>query len=1275
MVGMVVCVLVSVLFTMPITAIKTVAAQTAGGERVLVNADDVIAIQTLRNTGAKLLVDYGSFGLWQLSGQTRGVSPQALANPANLDAIYLRGGNVIDTRTTAGIIGNTRGVAPLTVGNQLLQSRTVGKQLWMVQFIGPIRDEWLDLLRNLGLELVSYMPTHAYIIWGDGDAIGKLDDLVAQGDVLRWSGPYHGAYRLAPSLQVSVSAGSTAIVDVTAQLFQADSGFTDTLRTLIAYSPRIILTSTRVLSFTNITLQLPITRMLDVVNLTEIFNIEPYIRPSRKNMLRDERQGQILANNTQTSGGKLQPTGPGYLAWLNSQGVPTAPEAYPVVAVVDDGIDNGSDIPLHPDFFTMGDPTKPDRLAFNLNCTSDPTANGVAGHGNLNAGIVAGYNAGGAGSAAKTDKDAGGYSYGLGIAPYARLAGAKIFANSGDFDLSQCDSSVAGLNQRVWAAGARIVSNSWGANSAGNYDSEAQAYDALVRDVDGNPANGAQEMLQIFAAGNAGSAAFTIGTPGVAKNVLTVGASENVRDQGIFDGCGEANADSANDMATFSSRGPANDGRIKPDLVAPGTHVTGPASKDPSFNGTGVCGGPGNLPNGAKPYYPSGQVTYTWSSGTSHSTPAIAGAAALAYEYYGRVLAVGLTPSAAMLKALLLNTPRYLNGAAAGGNLPGPAQGWGMLNLSALYTTTGRVLNDQRFIFRQTGQVYTVTGTIISDTRPVRVTLAWTDAPGSTIGDAYVNDLDLALNINGQIYRGNVFNGANSAIGGVSDLRNNVESVFLPAGVGGSFVLTITARNIAGDGVPGNIDATDQDFALVMLNAIQTGATDAQAGDLQVGAVALAEGLPSNGDGAVDPGERAGLNIALTNLGADAIDIQASLTSASGAVIVSGNSAYPNILSGQSASNSAAFALGINPNQPCGPLQLNFTAVYSAAGANNTLDVPVNITVGKATLGATQRYTRTHAPALVVPDGKPLGVPSALVVPGDAVLGDLKVRIDRLDHKFTSDLILRLASPGGKSAILFWRRGESARNLRNVIFDDSAAQSLDAAAPPGPISGAFRPEQPLSIFNGESINGNWTLYLSDNSTPDTGTLFSWGLVLKPATYACTRPPTPVPTKTGTPPPTATKTAIPSKTPTPSRTAIPSKTPTPTKTVLASKTATATATPKIPVTFFPTPTKTGTIPVTFVPTPTSSATQPTLATPTTLSTLTATPPAQSTPTPTLTSTPPSANICAPVRVTPNVRVPDNNQNGVCVPLSVLPLGQAQERAQEQERVKDVRVRVV
>ena len=61
-------------------------------------------------------------------------------------------------------------------------------------------------------------------------------------------------------------------------------------------------------------------------------------------------------------------------------------------------------------------------------------------------------------------------------------------------------------------------------------------------------------------------------------------------------------------------------------------------------------------------------------------------------------------------------------------------------------------------------------------------------------------------------HKGNVFSGQSSATGGTADARNNVESVFLPAGVTGPYAVVVRATNIAGDGVPNSGGALDQDF-------------------------------------------------------------------------------------------------------------------------------------------------------------------------------------------------------------------------------------------------------------------------------------------------------------------------------------------------------------------------------------------------------------------------------------------------------------------------------
>src|SRR5205085_8778294 len=114
-------------------------------------------------------------------------------------------------------------------------------------------------------------------------------------------------------------------------------------------------------------------------------------------------------------------------------------------------------------------------------------------------------------------------------------------------------------------------------------------------------AAGLQQLIVVFAAGNSGSGANTVSSPGTAKNIISVAAGENVR--GGSDGCGvpATGADSANDIIGFSSRGPVNaaggDGRVKPDLTAPGTHVEGGIPQS-NYDGSSVC----------DKYFPAGQT-------------------------------------------------------------------------------------------------------------------------------------------------------------------------------------------------------------------------------------------------------------------------------------------------------------------------------------------------------------------------------------------------------------------------------------------------------------------------------------------------------------------------------------------------------------------------------------------------------------------------------------------------------------------------------------------
>ena len=174
------------------------------------------------------------------------------------------------------------------------------------------------------------------------------------------------------------------------------------------------------------------------------------------------------------------------------------------------------------------------------------------------------------------------------------------------------------------------------------------------------------------------------------------------------------------------------------------------------------------------------------------------------------------------------------------------------------------------------------------------MTVAWTDAPGSTAGDAYNNDLDLTVTAGGNTYKGNVFSGAYSTTGGTADAADNVESVFLPAGTTGLVVITVTAANINSDGVPNNTNAPDQDFALAGYNVIEREEPSlAPAGS----SVSFETCQPTNG--VVDPGETVTVNFALQNIGSlDTTNLVATLLESGGVAWPGGPQSYGVVAAG-----------------------------------------------------------------------------------------------------------------------------------------------------------------------------------------------------------------------------------------------------------------------------------------------------------------------------------------------------------------------------------------
>ena len=114
-----------------------------------------------------------------------------------------------------------------------------------------------------------------------------------------------------------------------------------------------------------------------------------------------------------------------------------------------------------------------------------------------------------------------------------------------------------------------------------------------------------------------------------------------------------------------------------------------------------------------------------------------------------------------MTKAFLINSTTYMTGENAGGSLPGERQGYGLVSLARAFDATPRKLVDQTALFTESGQSYEIAGSLADRSQPLRVTLCWTDAVGSLIGPALVNDLDLEVRVgDAVVFRGNRFDGS-----------------------------------------------------------------------------------------------------------------------------------------------------------------------------------------------------------------------------------------------------------------------------------------------------------------------------------------------------------------------------------------------------------------------------------------------------------------------------------------------------------------------------------
>ncbi len=661
---------------------------------------------------------------------------------------------------------------------------------YLVQFAGPVDERWKAAVMAEGAEFLDYVPDFAFKVHMNPAEAARVADTAG----VAWVGLFHPAYKLSPD----VRRNGRQIYEV-----RVERGANPA-----AVAAQVTAAGVQVLRREGLVLTVAAEggELEALAHVLDVASVRNHLLRQKHN----DEAGRIIGATTAHASGYFG--------------------ASQTVAVADTGLGGGTSATAHPNIEQSRIAAIYNWPGANDSCwsiTNDGAVDVDSGHGTHTAASV--LSAGAASGAGK------------GVAPAARLVfqavenwaqmkGLCAILYPSGYYLTGLPADLRQLFQQGYTAGARIHSNSWGSSAAGSYTADSAYSDDFVW------THG--DMTITFSAGNDGVDGNSdgvidlesMGAPATAKNVLSVGASENERQDNYrcdislgYTSCAsqsgfnalftygaawpadypanpirdDASAGNADQMAAFSSRGPTADGRIKPDVVAPGTWVLSGYS-DLYQQGYDPLANP---KNGLFQYDGWGfpfDSSYKYMGGTSMSNPLVAGAAAVVRDYYQTVRSVA-NPTAALVKATLINTATDLldeNNDGADDNdfpIPNAHEGWGRVDVGAATSASLGFVEDTTGLATGASRSYASAAA----GGPLKITLVWSDYPSNEAAAVnLVNDLDLEVTASGgAVYRGNVFGGGWSASGGSADRRNNVENVYLP-GASGDYAINVRGFNV-----------------------------------------------------------------------------------------------------------------------------------------------------------------------------------------------------------------------------------------------------------------------------------------------------------------------------------------------------------------------------------------------------------------------------------------------------------------------------------------------
>ncbi|MHC4945343.1 MAG: S8 family serine peptidase [Planctomycetota bacterium] len=653
-----------------------------------------------------------------------------------------------------------------------------GKHHYLVQFIGPIKKTWLTRLKRLGAEPRAPFADFAYVVRCNERVLKKIAGL----PFLRWMG--HLSHR--DRIVIAKAGTKLPRTRIMAGVFGIEFFGKQDMRKAAGAIRKLgfkILSRDEEVCFMSVELNSKSSRSGTLLDkLSAVHGVRAIRTVAMKRTSNDVATDIIDSDDV--AGPPLNCTGKGE-----------------IVAVCDTGLDTGNRHTIHDDFqgrivALRSYPINPmfDPYIDNPG-DNDGAADLDSGHGTHVAGSVLSSGASSANLPGLTKLIRGpAFKAKLVFQAVEQELEWKSWQDEyyyGRYLLAGIPDNLKKLFWFAYRKGARIHSNSWGGGDPGEYDAQCQQLDDFVWRR--------KDFCVVCAAGNDGTDhdgdgtinLMSVTSPATAKNCITVGACESKRPQFNSDTYGswwpsdypaapynnDPMADDPTDIVAFSSRGPTQDGRIKPDIVAPGTFILSTRSRRISPT------------NHAWSAFPPSNM-YFYMGGTSMATPLVSGVLAQLREYLRK--RVGYTsPSAALMKACLILGAHILGRSGRWTRVHDNHQGYGRVDLRNSIEPKSPMLtyymDDREGL--NTGQSDEFKIKVRSTNYPLRIAMAYSDYPGPSL----VNNLNIMLiDPHNRYYVGNALGPGYLAM----DNTNNTEVIHVQRPRKGTWRIRVIGSNV-----------------------------------------------------------------------------------------------------------------------------------------------------------------------------------------------------------------------------------------------------------------------------------------------------------------------------------------------------------------------------------------------------------------------------------------------------------------------------------------------